>query len=37
VGVPHREVIEIRDGLIVYASVTLDVESLLAQLKAAGH
>jgi hypothetical protein len=34
VRVPHREVIEIRDGLIAYASVTLDVDSLLAQLKA---
>jgi len=32
VRVPHREVIEIRNGLIAYASVTLDVDSLLAQL-----
>jgi len=32
VRVPHREVIEIRDGRIAYASVTLDVDSLLAQL-----
>jgi ketosteroid isomerase-like protein len=37
VRVPHREVIEIRDGLIVYASVTLDVDSLLAQLHARGR
>jgi hypothetical protein len=37
VRVPHREVIEIRDGLIAYASVTLDVDSLLAQLKAVGR
>ena len=34
VRVPHREVIEIRNGLITYASVTLDVDRLLAQLKA---
>ena len=33
VRVPHREVIEIRNGLIVYAIVTLDVDSLLAQLR----
>ena len=32
VRVPHREVLEIRDGLIRYASVTLDVTGLLAQL-----
>jgi ketosteroid isomerase-like protein len=32
VRVAHREVIEIRDGRIAYASVTLDVDSLLAQL-----
>jgi ketosteroid isomerase-like protein len=33
VRVPHREVLEIRNGLIVYAIVTLDVDSLLAQLQ----
>jgi len=32
VRVRHREVIEIRGGLITYASVTLDVNDLLAQL-----
>ena len=37
VRVPHREVIEIRDGLIAYASVTLDVDNLLGQLKAHGR
>jgi len=35
VSVRHREVLEIRDGLIAYASVTLDVNSLVAQLNAA--
>ena len=32
VRVPHREVLEIRDGLIVSASVTLDVNGLITQL-----
>jgi predicted ester cyclase len=32
VHVRHREVLEIRDGLIQYASVTLDVNDLVAQL-----
>ena len=32
VSVRHREVIEIRDGMIAFASVTLDVDSLLGQL-----
>ena len=32
VHVRHREVLEIRDGLITYASVTLDVNDLLTQL-----
>jgi predicted ester cyclase len=32
VHVRHREVLEIRDGLIRYASVTLDVNDLVAQL-----
>ena len=32
VQVRHREVLEIRDGLITYASVTLDVHDLVAQL-----
>jgi predicted ester cyclase len=29
----HREVLDIRDGTIVYASVTFDVQELVAQLK----
>jgi len=33
VSVPHREVLEIHDGQITYASVTLDVTGLIAQLK----
>jgi hypothetical protein len=33
VTVPHREVLEIHDGQITYASVTLDVTGLIAQLK----
>ena len=32
VHVRHREVLEIRDGVITYASVTLDVGDLVAQL-----
>ena len=32
VHVRHREVLEIRDGLIRYASVTLDVNDLVSQL-----
>jgi predicted ester cyclase len=32
VYVRHREVLEIRDGLIRYASVTLDVNDLMSQL-----
>jgi predicted ester cyclase len=32
VQVRHREVLEIRDGLIRYASVTLDVNDLVVQL-----
>ena len=32
VHVRHREVLEIRNGLITYASVTLDVNDLLTQL-----
>jgi hypothetical protein len=32
ISVRHREVLEIRDGLITYASVTLDVNELVAQL-----
>ena len=35
VSVPHREVLEIHDGQITYASVTLDVTGLIAQLNAA--
>jgi predicted ester cyclase len=33
VKVPHREVLEIHDGKITYASVTLDMTGLIAQLK----
>lgn len=33
VTVPHREVLEIHDGRITYASVTLDVTGLIAQLQ----
>jgi steroid delta-isomerase-like uncharacterized protein len=33
VRVPHREVLEIHDGKITYASVTLDVTGLIAQLQ----
>jgi predicted ester cyclase len=33
VHVRHREVLEIRDGLILYASLTLDVNDLLTQLR----
>jgi predicted ester cyclase len=33
VSVPHREVLEIHGGQITYASVTLDVIGLIAQLK----
>jgi hypothetical protein len=33
VTVPHREVLEIHDGKITYASVTLDMTGLIAQLK----
>jgi len=33
VSVPHREVLEIHEGQITYASVTLDVTGLIAQLK----
>ena len=36
VTVPHREVLEIHDGTITYASVTLDVTALIAQLKRRG-
>ena len=32
IRVRHREVLEIRGGLITYASVTLDVTDLLAQM-----
>lgn len=35
VRVRHREVLEIRNGLITYASVTLDVNDLVSQLS--GH
>jgi len=34
VRVRHREVLEIRSGLITYASVTLDVNDLVSQLSA---
>jgi hypothetical protein len=34
--VRHREVLEIRDGAITYASVTLDVGDLVAQLTRGG-
>jgi len=37
VRVPHREVLEIHDGQITYASVTLDVIGLIAQLKKASE
>jgi SnoaL-like domain len=32
IRVRHREVLDIRDGLIVYASVTFDAQELVAQL-----
>jgi len=37
IRVRHREVLEIRRGLITYASVTLDVNDLLSQLGGARH